>query len=193
MNSKQKIEALFDRLDHLHRSYQRDFAYAKGLNLRQLEALFFLFSCNKYSNTPLAMSEYLGLTKGTVSQTIISLANKNFLLKKRDPDDGRVVHLQLTERGQRIVEECREGSVRAKALGSISELEGFKESLIELLQNIQSANGNRTFGACHTCKFFRRKGLGPHHQCGLTLEPLLTRESLQICREHTDCFLTTNN
>lgn len=186
MNSKQKIEALFDRLDHLHRSYQRDFAYAKGLNLRQLEALFFLSSCNKYSDTPLAMSEYLGLTKGTVSQTIISLENKNYLIKKGDPNDGRIVHLQLTVRGQRIVKECSEGSARAQALNSLSDLGRVETSLVELLQNIQGANGYRTFGACHTCKFFRRKGLGQQHQCGLTLEPLLTKESLQICKEHTE-------
>lgn len=186
MNSKQKIESLLDRLDHLHRSYQRDFAYAEGLNLRQLEALLFLASCNKYSDTPLAMSEYLGLTKGTVSQTIISLESKKLLRKKGDPNDGRVVHLHLTEKGEKLVRECIEGSDRATALSKSADLEGLEESLTELLRDIQHANGHRTFGACHTCKFFRKKGLGQHHQCGLTLEPLYTKESLQICREHTE-------
>lgn len=186
MNSKQKIESLLDRLDHLHRSYQRDFAYAEGLNLRQLEALLFLSNCNKYSDTPLALSEYLGLTKGTISQTVISLEEKKLLRKKGDPNDGRIVHLQLTARGQKLVRECIEGSDRAIALGKSTDLAGIEGSLTELLREIQHANGHRTFGACHTCKFFRRKGLGQHHQCGLTLEPLYTKESLQICREHTE-------
>ena len=186
MSTKEKIESLLDRLDHLHRSYQRDFAYAVGLNLRQLEALLFLANCNKYSDTPLAMSEYLGLTKGTVSQTIISLESKKLLRKKGDQNDGRIVHLQLTAKGQKLVKECTESSDRAKAFSGSADLETIEESLTELLREIQHANGHRTFGACHTCKFFREKGLGLHHQCGLTLEPLYTKESLQICREHTE-------
>ena len=186
MNTKQKIEPLLDRLDHLHRSYQRDFAYAEGLNLRQLEALLFLANCNKYSDTPLAMSEYLGLTKGTVSQTIISLESKKLLGKKRDPNDGRVVHLALTSKGQQVIKKCIDGSDRAKALSKSSDVDALESSLTRLLKEIQHANGHRTFGACHTCKFFRRKGLGQNHQCGLTLEPLYTKASLQICREHTE-------
>ena len=186
MRLKQKIEFLLDRLDYFQRTYKRDFAYAEGLNLRQLEALLYLANCNKYSDTPLAMSEYLGLTKGTISQTIISLEKKKLLQKLGDPNDGRVVHLKLTANGQKLVKKCVIGSDREKALNKSINLDKIEEILTEFLRNIQHANGHRTFGSCHTCKFFREKGLGQHHQCGLTLEPLYTRESLQICREHTD-------
>jgi MarR family transcriptional regulator, negative regulator of the multidrug operon emrRAB len=186
MNSPLQIEALLDRLGHLHRSYQREFAYSQGLNLPQLEALLFLASCNKYSNTPLALSEYLGLTKGTVSQTIISLENKKLLQKKRDPVDRRVVHLHLTSKGQRLVNTCIDDSERAKALSKSNDIDSLESSLSELLKSMQHLNDHRTFGTCYTCKFFRRNALGQQHQCGLTLEPLHSRESLQICREHTE-------
>ncbi len=186
MKSKYKIETLLERLDHLHRSYLRDFAYAEGLNLRQLEALLYLSNCNKYSDTPLAMSEYLGLTKGTVSQTIIALEHKTLLRKKKDSDDRRVIHLELTTKGQQIVKNCVDNSDRAKALRSNAKLRTLETGLTELLREIQHVNGHRTFGACHTCKHFRRKALGEHHQCGLTQEPLFEIESLKICREHTE-------
>jgi len=189
VNSKQKIESILDRLGHLHRAYQRDFAYANGLNLRQLEALLFLSNCNKYSDTPLALSEYLGLTKGTISQTVISLEEKKLVQKKTDPKDRRLVHLHLTPKGLQLVRKCTEGSDRAKALNTSSDLDEIEDRLTELLREIQHANGYRTFGACHTCKFFRPKGLGQHHQCGLTLEPLYVKESLRICREHIDPIL----
>lgn len=187
MDVMQKIELLLDRLGHLHRSYQRDFAYSEGLNLRQLEVLLFLANCNKYSNTPLALSEYLGLTKGTVSQTIISLERKKLLKKKRDSTDGRVVHLHLTPKGRALVKDCVDGSDRATALHrSKSDFAQLQEGLEALLKDIQHANGCRTFGACHTCKFFQPKAIGQHHRCGLTLEPLYSKDSLKICREHTD-------
>ena len=38
-----------------------------------LQALIYLARANRYSNTPQALAEYLGLTKGTVSQTLLLL------------------------------------------------------------------------------------------------------------------------
>ncbi|MEZ4755002.1 MAG: MarR family winged helix-turn-helix transcriptional regulator [Bdellovibrionota bacterium] len=187
MDAKQRIEELLDQLGHLHRSYHREFAYSNGLNLRQLEALLFLSNCNRYSDTPLALSEYLGLTKGTVSQTIISLEDKDLLKKSKDPKDGRIVHLQLTKEAQKLVRQCLKGSQRAKALDESSEqLESLEDGLMELLKRIQHTNGYRTFGICQTCSHFRPQGLGKQHQCGLTLEPLYSKESLKLCREHTE-------
>jgi DNA-binding MarR family transcriptional regulator len=49
---------------------------AHGLQPVQLEVLNYLSSCNRYSDTPMAVTEYLGQTKGTVSQTIKTLEKK---------------------------------------------------------------------------------------------------------------------
>lgn len=88
-----KTEALnfLERLGHLYRSHLREFAYSEGLNLSQVESLIYLARCNRYSNTPLALAEYFGLTKGTVSQTVISLEKKKLLDKMIDQSDRRVV------------------------------------------------------------------------------------------------------
>ena len=38
--------------------------------------LFYLNQANRFSNTPQALTEYLGLTKGTVSQTVLVLESR---------------------------------------------------------------------------------------------------------------------
>lgn len=183
-----RIEELIERLDNLRRTHIRGVAYASGLNLRQLEALIYLARCNRYSDTPLGLTEYLGLTKGTVSQTVITLEDKGFLKKTPDTSDKRVVHLQLTKKGKRVVEKC----VNESPLASLEELDSFdkitnpvQENLTSLLTILQRANSSQTFGACETCRHYRKFEFGSQHQCGLTLEPLTSEESLKICREHS--------
>lgn len=185
MKSPEVLQIL-DRLEQLQRSYLREFSYRVGLNLRQLEALIYLSKCNRYSRTPVALSEYLGLTKGTVSQTVLSLETKRLLTKTADSKDARLVHLLLTRKGERLLEQCAEEAPLEKALSQNADMtETLGRQLRTLLAEVQRANHSKTFGACYSCAYFRRHGLGSTHQCGLTGEPLLDHESLKICREHT--------
>src|SRR3546814_13923422 len=63
----QRVIVLLDRLSRLTRELQ----FVDGLNPAQWEALRFLATANKYSRSPTALAEYLGATKGTVSQTLL--------------------------------------------------------------------------------------------------------------------------
>ena len=72
-------------------------------NLFSWRVLHYLSVCNRYSDTPMAVTEYLGQTKGTVSQTLKVLEKKALLFKEPDKDDKRVMHLKLTEQGQAAV------------------------------------------------------------------------------------------
>ena len=185
MPSKQPLKVL-DRLSHLHHAYLREFSYGVGLNLRQLECLAYLRACNRYSDTPLALTEYLGLTKGTVSQTILSLEDKGLLKKNSDSNDGRVVHLKPTRKAEKLLEQCAHDSPLERAFSKNNEIsDSLAESLSTILIEVQRANNSKTFGACYSCSHFRCNGLGITHQCGLTEEPLSEQESLKICREHT--------
>ena len=56
-----------ERLSELLRVDARRAGAAHGLLPVQLEALHYLSICNCYSDTPMAVTEYLGQTKGTVS------------------------------------------------------------------------------------------------------------------------------
>jgi MarR family transcriptional repressor of emrRAB len=156
-----------------------------GLQPVQVQVLHYLSICNRYSDTPAAVADYLGLTKGTVSQTLRVLAESGWVDKTPDPDDGRVVHLKLTRNGEKRLAGTAPPRALEKALGRLSDAEQHRtlEALLQLLRGLQQSNGGLTFGVCRTCSHFRTDAPGKF-RCGLTEEPLLARESRLICREH---------
>ena len=179
-----RILSLIERLGNLVRAEGR--ASGAGLEPVHRDILGYLSVCNRYSDTPAAVTEYLGATKGTTSQSIGVLERKGYLKKRSDKEDGRVVHLGLTPKGRRLA-----GGVAIPDgfAGALSDLEpGERDSLArlltELLAGVQRRNGGRMFGVCRTCRFFGENALSGSHQCGLTLEPLSDGDSLKICREH---------
>jgi DNA-binding MarR family transcriptional regulator len=179
-----EVHDLIERLGNLVRADVRAVCHAYGVRPAQLEVLRYLAQCNRYSDTPQAVTEFLGLTKGTVSQTINVLEQKGLLRKQDDVADKRLVHLKPTAKGLRLVERA----VPAKSLArGLEELPASGSQMVEkvlrdLLQSLQRANGFKTFAPCHTCRFNqKRKG---RYVCGLTGESLSEREVTLVCREH---------
>lgn len=175
---------LIERLCNLVRADVRAVCNKHGMRPVQLEALGFLMQCNRYSDTPQAVAEYLGLTKGTVSQTLKVLEKKGLLRKYSDAGDKRLVHLKPTARGRRLVE--RAVPAEALTLGidklSRSESQVAVESLRLLLRSVQQANELKTFAPCHTCRFNQKHEGG--YFCELTQESLAAQDIVLLCREH---------
>jgi DNA-binding MarR family transcriptional regulator len=151
-----------------------------------MHALGYLARCNRYSDRPAAVGEYLGITKGTASQTLGALERKGLIEKNPDPDDGRVVHLKLTREGQVILESNPQRTFD-QAISALSEerRHSIGPALESLLLSLQRVHGSRTFGLCRTCQHFRDLGT-EGLRCGLTQEPLSIPESDLLCREHQE-------
>lgn len=164
---------------------ERTAGLAYGLQPVQLQVLYYLFHCNKYSNTPAAVTEYLGSTKGTVSQTLLLLESKGYLEKTVDEKDRRVVHLGLTSTGNDIVKNTLPPTLFDSSIRQMSETEvhNFKVQLNNFLRYLQRANDSSSFGICRTCNHFMTEN--NRFRCGLTNEPLKKIDSEKICREHT--------
>lgn len=174
-----------ERISTLLRASVRKESLAHGLQPVQMEALHYLSRCNRYSNTPMAVSEFLSLTKGTVSQTLAVLESAGYLLKVPDPKDRRVVHLELTVEGERVLADAIPPKVLTSALGLMDESRKTEVSayLLELLVMIQRANGLKSFGVCKACHHHHLRKDGTR-SCQLTLETLSEPDSDKICREH---------
>lgn len=174
---------LLERLSSLTRVWFREHPKLTDLQPIQLSALLYLGRCNRYSNTPLAVTEYLGLTKGTVSQSLKALETKGLLIKTQDAKDKRSVHLELTAPARTLLDAVMPPDflvAAAQRMGArAQDLEGL---LLELLRNIQQGEDVPGFGLCRTCRFHQRVEGGAF--CGLTQEPLESREIDLICREH---------
>lgn len=175
-----------ERLGNLLRAGLRQAATVQGLQPIHLQALLYLVEANRYSNTPQALAEYLGLTKGTVSQSLLLLARRKLIARHADEKDGRVVRLTLTDKGKDILKELGLTNAWRDALQAASpaRLSSATKVLKEALTTLQSKNGHRTFGVCVTCR--HNLHIGPRsYVCGLTKEKLTSREVKQICREHS--------
>ena len=178
------LEQLIERLSGVLRRDTRALLSSEGLQPVQLEALDYLARANRYSDTPMGVSEYLGQTKGTVSQTLKVLENHGLLIKVPDAADRRVTHLRLTDSGRDILARARPAPVLQTAAKTMSPqaLAALNEHLAELLKSMQQANQNRRFSQCVGCKHNSRREAG-EFWCNLTQEPLSTEEVQLICRE----------
>lgn len=183
------LQHLLERLASLLRSETRQSLLEQGLQPVQFEALHYLSICNRYSDTPMAVTEYLGQTKGTVSQTLKVLEKKGLVEKVPDSRDKRVAHLLLSESGRALVEQMMPSPLLSTALADIADVVDLElaEQLLTLLRAMQRQNQFKTFGQCASCQH-NIKLSENHYQCGLTHEPLSPADTQLICREHqTDC------
>lgn len=178
-------QQLLERLSSLLRSESRNLLSEHGLQPVQFEALQFLSIANRYSDTPMAVTEFLGQTKGTVSQTLKVLEKKGLLTKIADVKDKRVTHLQVTRDGKNLIEQILPSPIMRGACDLLDEDEVsvINSSLNTLLYKLQQANSFKSFGQCASCRHNIKKGSGDY-LCGLTQEPLTTTDIKLICREH---------
>ena len=179
------IQQILERLSSLLRSESRHQLAEFGLQPVQFDALCYLASCNRYSDTPKAVTEFLGLTKGTVSQSIKILESKGLVLKKTDTFDKRVTHLVVSEQGRALVESLMPAKMLQLACQGSTEAELYKTvaALRSTLRQVQDANGFKSFGQCQTCEHNHKREDG-NYVCGLTKEPLSSQDVLLICVEH---------
>jgi DNA-binding MarR family transcriptional regulator len=174
---------LIERLGSLLRSEQRRLGAPHSLEPVHLQALAYLLRANRYSDTPIGVAEFLGLTKGNVSQRLMALERAGLLSRHPDADDGRVVHLAPTARARALLRALMPPPGWRTALRTAGIDEAALESaLAALLAGLQRANARRTFGQCRTCRFLRRENGG--FVCGLTSEPLTASDTELLCREH---------
>lgn len=175
-------QQLLERLSSLLRSESRSLLIADGLQPVQFDALHYLSICNRYSDTPMSVTEYLGQTKGTVSQTLKVLEKKGLIVKTTDSNDKRVSHMSVTKEGKELVSRVLPSPLLQAAIGE-QEVVNINSSLSALLRAVQHANNFKSFGQCDSCCHNIKSDKGDYF-CGLTKEALTRIDIKLICREH---------
>jgi DNA-binding MarR family transcriptional regulator len=176
------LATLIDRLGRITHALQ----FSTGLNPAQWEALRYLARANRYSASPSALAQYLGTTKGTVSQTLISLETKGYVNRVRGEPDGRSVRLELTDQGRavlahdplRMVEEAGLSLPEGQRTAAMTALES-------LIQGLCTREGLASFGSCGDCGHLENKPpcaqAGRPCTCGLNGDPLSPEDLSRIC------------
>jgi DNA-binding MarR family transcriptional regulator len=179
MSDKQLTE-LIDRLSRI----ALNAGHAKGLKPAQWEALRYLTSANRFSATPGALTLWLGSTKGTVSQTLISL-EKRGLVAKAAGDDKRSVRLTLTQAGvQMLMDDGLSKIYSGVGMLDPAIKSAVTAALSRLVAALLKSNGSRPFGVCQSCKHFARfHAQGNPYYCQFFKQPLAGEDAQKICVE----------
>lgn len=185
MTDSEAIASLVDRLTRLAHSLQ----FSQGLNPAQWNALRFLARANKYSTSPGVLADYLGTTKGTVSQTLIALESKGLIQRIRCDEDRRKVRLGLTQAGESVLEQDPLKEVQRASTGIPAlDREALVTAMTTLVNGLCTQEEGPRFGICGTCCHLDCSNAsdGPK-RCGLTKDPLDNCELAQICVDYSPC------
>jgi MarR family transcriptional regulator, negative regulator of the multidrug operon emrRAB len=183
MNSTESTVTTLERLSALVQQAVRDDAARQGLLPIHWQVLAYLARANRYSDIPIAVAEYLGITRGTVSQTLAVLERKGLIAKEADERHGKRIHLTLTTAGEALLAQGWAERLEQVLADSGTAEAHLRNDLAALVKALQQVNGNRAFGVCRQCEHFRIEGAA--HRCGLTGEPLAASQIVKICREWT--------
>ena len=174
-----RVSELIDRVGRVTRGLQ----FVNGLSPAQWEALRFIARANRYSSNPTALAKFLGSTKGTVSQTLISLEKKGYVQRLRNERDRRGIRLELMPAGWRLLETDPLLEIdKAVACLPAHEKEALIGGLNRMLRDVQRKLGGNEFGVCDDCSLFTaEQAPGGEYQCGLTRESITAHETQLVC------------
>jgi MarR family transcriptional repressor of emrRAB len=174
---------LVERLGNLMRGELRKAGSDESLQPVHVQALAYLARANRYSNTPQALAEYLGLTKGTVSQTLLLLDRRGLIERFEDDIDRRVVRLRLSSAGEQFLAEAQPSLAWQNATRNISpnRIRNATSALREALSTLQEDNEGRVFGECSSCSWCQKLSQRIY-RCGRMGDRLSGPETRKICR-----------
>ena len=169
-----------ETIDRLGRILASD-EWIDEINPTQWTALSYLARANRFSRSPSQVAEYMESTRGTVSQTLKSLAKKGLIVESRSQKDKRSISYSPTEKGLSVLQRNNSIDDAVSSIGS-EERSELLAKLEEIIRLTLKQRGGRPFGVCQSCKHHQVKA-GAHF-CSLLNEPLSVSEASQICHEH---------
>ncbi len=177
---------LLERIGHLIRTEEQ----IGGLYPAQWAALRYLARANRFSRTPMALTHYLGSTRGTVSQTLIALEKKGLVTRTPSERDKRSVDVALTTAGKKIIKNDPLLNLADEIRTATNEKPETTQQVLEkILKQLLKENDGRAFGQCKNCRYFKnhvRQSAKEPNFCALLEVGLSEQDSEKICAEQVD-------
>jgi len=173
---------MIERLGNLMRAEFRRIGADEQLQPVHIHALLYLYKANRYSNTPQALANYLGITKGTASQSLMLLDRRGLIERYEDDVDRRVVRLRLSNTGEQFLYEAQPAQQWQQATRNISpnRVRNAVSALREALMTLQDDNEGTQFGTCPGCEHFERLSARAS-RCGFMGDRLSGPDTRRIC------------
>jgi len=162
-------------------------ANEEGLSATQGQILAALATHGALTGTEL--SQRLGVTLPTISDSVRVLVEKTLVTKSPDPRHPRASLLTLTKKGAQLGARARswpEFMAAAVADLTAEEQRAFFSGVLKMIRSLQQHGLIPVSGMCVTCTHFRpnvRLGPSPHH-CAFVDAPLASEQVRLDCPEH---------
>lgn len=155
--------------------------WSEGLNPAQRMALEYLARANQFSRQPSHVAEFMGSTRGTISQTLKALREKGLVAETRSQIDRRSLSYELTAKGEQAVASASSLGI---ALNTLPEKESHQlaRTLQRTLESALDANGQKQFGICRKCHHHVPQRNGGF--CKLLNLPITPSETERMCVEY---------
>ena len=155
--------------------------WSGDLNPAQAAALGYLARANRFSRKPSIVADYLGATRGTVSQTLKALVRKGLVQETSDPSDRRSISYSVTPDGHSVLDR-RNVLEQAVSGMDASEISFLDAGLRNLLLQVLNVQDQKSFGVCKTCRYHEEGQNG--RSCRLLNVKLDKADAEQVCVEH---------
>lgn len=125
-----------------------------------------------------AIAEQLAVTMGTVSEAVSTLAEKELVEKRPDPEDGRAIVVHLTRAGRRDASKAEQwpDTIRSAAESlPPTEQSALLRGLVGMVRSLQLQGSVPTSRMCVECRFFRpneHAGTEKPHHCQFIDAPI---------------------
>jgi len=162
-------------------------ANEEGLSATQGQILAALVAHGALTGSEL--SQRLGVTLPTISDSVRVLVEKKLMMKTPDPRHPRARLLVLTKKGAQLGALARswpEFMAAAVTELTAEEQRAFFSGVVKMIRSLQDGGLIPVGGMCVTCTHFRpnvRAGASPHH-CALVDAPLANDQVRIDCPEH---------
>lgn len=183
MSRDTRIRNLINRLARLDAAG----GWVGDLNPTQKAALEYLARANCQSRAPSQVAEFIGTTRGTMSQTLKALMRKGYVSEQRQKADQRSISYALTPAGAEVLHAPNPIAAAFSNLPAAVQQQ-LEQGLEQGLRAALAANGGRSFGLCHSCVY--HDDSSPHGYCRLLALALDPGEKDKICIEHQPAALS---
>ncbi len=151
-----------------------------GLTQAQWIALRFFGRTNRFSRTVSGFADFHATTRGTASQTVKSLVDKGYLVRRRSERDGRSVQFELTPLARRrLSDDPMEDVARASAALTESQQARMVDALRAVLAELTDSRRRGRIGQCRLCGHLETARGGA--RCRLLGEALESGEIEELC------------
>ncbi len=157
---------------------------AGDLTPAQWIALRFFARANRFSRTISAFADFHSTTRGTASQTVRGLVERDLLARHPSSRDGRSIIFDLTSQGRRTLQRdpLNHLSRLSRRLGSQRE-QAVADALRKIRDWLAAERRDPTVGSCARCGHLQTDD--SKFSCGLLNEPLADDELGEYCLRYS--------